>query len=168
MPAFDRAWAATLYTGPMTELIPRYKFHNKTALRKTFTAAILKFLDSYEIALKGDIITPVPLHPVRLRERGYNQAALIAESLSETLMIPYAGKIIERSRHTPRQSELGQKERFTNITGAFRMNPSSELKGRHVLLVDDLLTTGATASEAARTLKDAGAAEVTVIALSIA
>ena len=168
MPAFDRAWAAAVYTGPLTELVPRYKFHNKTALRRTFAAVILNFLKRYEIMLKADIIMPVPLHPARLRERGYNQAALIAESLSQTLSIPYTDKALERARHTPRQSELGQKERFTNIMGAFKMSPSSVIKGNHVILIDDLLTTGATASEAARALKAAGAAEVTVIALSIA
>jgi ComF family protein len=168
MPAFDRAWAATLYTGPMAELIPRYKFHHKTALRKTFVAIIRHFLKRYEIALTADIILPVPLHPARLRERGYNQSALIAESLAGALGIPPALNGLERVRHTPRQSELGQKDRFTNIRGAFRMKPSSEFTGKSVILVDDLLTTGATASEAAKTLKDAGAAEITVIALSIA
>jgi ComF family protein len=152
----------------MTELIPRYKFHNKTALRKTFAAVIRHFLGHYGIVIQGDFITPVPLHPARLRERGYNQASLIAKILSEAITIPLAPNELERVRHTPRQSELGQKDRFTNIQGAFKMKPSSELMGKRIILVDDLLTTGATASEAAKTLKAAGAVEVTVIALSIA
>lgn len=167
-PAFDYAWAATLYAEPLLSLIPNYKFHNKTSLRITFGKIICQFLDHYEIRLDADALVPVPLHPARLRERGYNQASLIAETLSSTLGIPVTSRGLERARHTPRQSELRQKERFTNIKGAFRITTPSTFVGKHVVLVDDLLTTGATASEAALALKSAGAAKVGVLALSIA
>jgi ComF family protein len=167
-PAFDYAWAATSYADPLSALIPHYKFHNKTALRTTFGKIIREFLDRYDIRLDPDALVPVPLHPARLRERGYNQAALIAEGLAPALGAPVIQDGLERTRHTPRQSELGQKERFTNIRGAFRITTPSTFEGKHIILVDDLLTTGATASEAARVLKAAGAIKVGVLALSIA
>ena len=167
-PAFDYAWAATLYAPPMTALVPTYKFHNKTALRTTFSRIIHAFLTRYDIRLAADLLVPVPLHPARLRERGYNQAELIAGGLAPLLNIPLAPGNLERIRHTPRQSELGQKERFTNVNGAFRITTSSTFEGKYVILVDDLLTTGSTVSEAAKELKAAGAAQVGVLTLSIA
>ena len=167
-PAFDYAWAATVYADPLSSLIPHYKFHNKTALRTTFGKIIREFLVRYDIRLSPDVIVPVPLHPARLRERGYNQAALIAERLAPVLGAPVAQSGLERARHTPRQSELGQKERFTNVIGAFRITTPSRFMDKHVILVDDLLTTGSTASEAAKVLKAAGAAKVGVLTLAIA
>lgn len=167
-PAFDYAWAATLYAGPVEQLLPRYKFHNTTSLRKTFSGLIRTFLDRYELRIDADIIVPLPLHPTRLRERGYNQAALIAEALAQSIGIPLVTSGIERTRHTSRQSELGRKERFTNIKSAFRITRPNYFEGRHVLLVDDLITTGATVSEAALALKSAKANRVGVLALAIA
>ncbi|NTV29263.1 MAG: ComF family protein [Candidatus Omnitrophica bacterium] len=114
------------------------------------------------------MLVPIPLHPTRLRERGYNQSALIAERLTLTLGIPTVQHGLERARHTLRQSELGQKERFTNMHDAFKITAPSTFSGRKILLVDDLLTTGATASAAAQALKKAGAAQVGVLTLAIA
>ncbi|MBF0569284.1 MAG: ComF family protein [Candidatus Omnitrophica bacterium] len=153
----------------MQELIRSFKFHNKTALRKTFHAVAQTFLERYPVHLKGfDHIVPMPLTPTRLRERGYNQAQLIAEGLAELLSIPCLTGELLRVKHTPRQSDLDEKERWTNIRGAFRIKNLSLFKEKKILLVDDLLTTGATASEAARTLKAAGAVKVGVIVLAIA
>ncbi len=167
-PNFDYAWGATAYTAPLTHLIPTCKFYNKTALKTTFSKIIYEFLKRYEIPIKADMLLPIPLHPTRLRERGYNQSALIADCLSPLLGIPVCSGGMERKRYTRRQSELGQKERFTNIRGAFKITTPSMFIGRHILLVDDLLTTGATASEAANVLKAAGTVKVGVLTLAIA
>jgi ComF family protein len=169
MPDFDLAWGFTLYDPPLPELIQDFKFRNKTALRKTFDTISRTFLSRYRLRLKGyDGLIPMPLTSVRLRERGYNQALLLAESLSQVTGIPCVTDILSRARHTPQQSTLGEKERWTNIKGAFRINSRSSIKDKKYIVVDDLLTTGATASEAAKTLKKAGAARVGVIAFSIA
>jgi ComF family protein len=172
IPDFDLAWGFTLYEPPVTELVQDFKFRNKTALRKTFRTISQTFLDRYRTSLgRFQGLIPIPLSPVRERERGYNQARLLAESLSQLTGISCVTDVLVRDKHAPQQSSLGEKERWTNIKGAFKINPAFAQKLLHnkdLLIVDDLLTTGATASEAARTLKAAGAGRVGVIALAIA
>lgn len=167
-PGFDGAWAFTRYEPPMTGLIRSFKFHNKTALRKTFNLITRAFISRYSLDLRGDLIIPVPIHPVRLRERGYNQSELLAHNLAELTGIPLDTVTLKKHRLVPRQSDLRRKERWTNIQGAFKIENSAAITAKHVFLVDDLLTTGATASAAADTLKQAGAAKVTLFALSAA
>ena len=166
---FDRAWAAVLYNEPMHTLIHQFKYQNKTGLRKLFAGLLLSFIEKYSLDMSAyDIIVPVPLHPTRLRERGYNQTELLTETLSKTFNLIIASKNLSRIRHTKNQALLGKKERWTNIQGAFKINDPSGFQKKSVLIVDDLFTTGATASEAARLLKKAGAAKVDVLTLSIA
>lgn len=167
-PAFDRAWVAARYEGLLPELVRQHKFSGKTALRRTFAHIIFLFLRRYDINLRADMIVPIPLSPVRLRERGYNQSLFLAQALGRYCNIPVRTDILKRPSPSPRQSGLGRKERFTNMQGAFRINPSVTLKNRTIILVDDLLTTGATASQAARTLKEHDAGNVTLIALAAA
>lgn len=168
-PDFDTAWGITLYEPVMKELIHAFKFQNKTSLRKAFKDMARTFLEKYHISLKEfDHLAPIPLTATRQRERGYNQALLFAEGLSQILHIPCLADQIQRHRHSARQSDLREKERWTNIQGAFRINPLSTATGKNILLVDDLLTTGATASEAARTLRSAGAGKIGLIVLSLA
>jgi ComF family protein len=166
LPAFDYAWSALRYTGAVKDIIHRFKFHDRTSLRHTAATLFRIFFDRYGIPPRADMIIPMPLHPVRLRERGYNQALLLAGTLSTLWNIPCRPDILARIRLSRPQSELGQKERWTNISNAFRIETSSGIKGAHILLVDDLLTTGATADEAARALKNAGAARIGLITLA--
>lgn len=111
-------------------------------------------------------LVPVPLHADRLRERGFNQAALLARELAALLGAPLLDGLCERVRPTPLQSSLRRGERIANVVGAFRVRPPAWADlgwgghGRPLLVVDDVLTTGATAAELARALKAAGAAEV--------
>lgn len=166
---FDRAWAAVLYNEPMHTLIHQFKYQNKTGLRKLFAGLLLSFIEKYSIDMSAyDIIVSVPLHPTRLRERGYNQTEFLAESLSKEFHLAIISKNLSRMRHTKNQALLGKKERWTNIQGAFKINDPSGFQKTSVLIVDDLFTTGATASEAARLLKEAGAKKVDVLTLSIA
>ncbi len=168
-PDFDSAWGCTLYEGPMKDLIHAFKFQNKTSLRKTFRHIARTFLTRYRVSLEGfDHLLPIPLTSTRQRERGYNQALLFAKELSQILNIPCVADQLLRPGHGARQSDLREKERWTNIQGAFRINPLSTATGKNILLVDDLLTTGATASEAARTLRSAGAGKIGLIVLSLA
>ena len=168
-PHFDEGWALVRYEGPAREILHKFKFQDKTSLRRTFKTLLGQFMARYELAFPGDpLVIPVPLHGVRLRERGYNQAALLAAGVAEELSLSLREDILQRARFTPRQSELGAKDRWTNIQGAFRIKNPAAIAGRAVILVDDVLTTAATASEAAKTLKDAGASRVTLITLAIA
>jgi len=114
-----------------------------------------------------DTIVPIPLFPSRLRERGYNQSRLLAEEIARKYKINLSIGNLVRIRNTEHQTLLGEKERWTNICGAFRIKDPAKCFDKSFLVIDDLLTTGATASEAARTLKNAGVKTVGILTLAI-
>jgi len=106
-----------------------------------------------------DLIVPVPLHPTRERERGFNQAGLLSELLSRQTSIR-CQRVLERVRYTTTQTALDRSERMENLHNAFRLRKNADVRGLRVLLIDDVLTTGSTLSECARVLKRAGAISV--------
>lgn len=106
------------------------------------------------IAPKPQLLIPVPLHPKRYRERGFNQAIEISRHLSSNLNIPLAMNLCVRHRITPPQTSLGKKERKTNLRNAFRL--AAPIATDHVAIIDDIVTTGATVTELTKTLKKAG------------
>ena len=112
-----------------------------------------------------DLVVPVPLHPARLRRRGFNQAAILARAAARNLG-RFAPGVLRRSGVAASQTALGRRARLRNVRGAFDVNRRAVLGGRSVLLVDDVLTTGATARECARVLLDAGAQLVDVLSLA--
>jgi len=109
---------------------------------------------------------PVPLHPLRRRERGYNQAELLARHAARRFGVPVARDAVRRVKDTPTQTRLDRRQRAANVRGAFKAAPAAALKGLHVALVDDVLTTGATTSACARALLGAGAASVRVFTVA--
>jgi ComF family protein len=116
--------------------------------------------------LTADIVIPVPLYWLRRWQRGYNQAEALARGLSYKLGIPCRPRWLWRKRHTPHQTGQPRTARLENVRGAFRAAQRPELRGKKILLVDDVLTTGSTCSEAARALKQAGVASVAVAILA--
>jgi ComF family protein len=113
------------------------------------------------VAWSIDGLVPVPLHPRRLRERGYNQSARLAEAIGDRLGAPCLDDALVRTRHTRPQSRLDLDRRAVNVAGAFALGARArEIRGRHILLVDDVITTGATARACASSLRDAGARAV--------
>lgn len=117
---------------------------------------------------KGDILIPVPLHRLKKAERGYNQSFYIAKGISSVLKIPVEKSAIKRKRFTETQTELTLEERQNNISCAFTVTGSKKLTGRNIILVDDVITTGATISECGRVLKENGAAEIFALSVAIA
>jgi ComF family protein len=115
-----------------------------------------------------DIIMPVPLHKKRLKERGFNQALLLAHRMSQTHCVPYCCDNLYRARPTRPQVGLTGEERVRNVAGAFALRQPEDVAGRNVVLVDDVFTTGATMNECASVLKQAGAAQVTALTLAMA
>ncbi|HNV23811.1 MAG TPA: ComF family protein [Candidatus Omnitrophota bacterium] len=167
-PYFDFAWSCLLYKDPLKNLIHQFKYKQKTCLAIAFSQWMLAFINAYHFDIKQfDLIIPVPLHTARLRERGYNQSYLLAHPIAKEFQIKISTTNIIRVRYTPPQVQLSQKERWTNIEGAFRIKSQNEINNKNILIIDDLLTTGATASEIARTLKKAGAKTVGVLTLSV-
>jgi competence protein ComFC len=165
---FDSAWGAVTYNPTSQKLLHLFKYAQKTAVRTIFTRLLDQFLDDYGVSLTGfDYLVPVPLHSVRARERGFNQARLLAEGMRLRTGIPVLNAL-QRVHPTKVQAFLGQKERWTNLQGAFTINRSFNINNKSILLVDDLLTTGATASAAAYALKDAGASNVGLLVAALA
>jgi ComF family protein len=117
--------------------------------------------------LKADVVIPVPLHWFRHWRRGYNQAETLAAAAAQGLRLPCLPRCLRRIRNTPKQTlQSAPSQRRANVRGAFVARQSRALAGKRVLLIDDVLTTGATASEAARALRSAGAASVAVAVLA--
>ena len=152
-PPFARARAAVVYDGPVTQAITGFKFGRHMA----FLPVMQHWLQRprcLELVEAADLLVPVPLHPRRMRHRGFNQALLLAQAFPEA---PVAREALVRTRHTVPQVGLNPKERRENVKGAFAVPRPGEGKGKNVLLVDDLYTTGATVRECARVLRKAGA-----------
>lgn len=161
---FSRARALFLYTHPLAQAIHRLKYGRTTAGLATFRL----FFEARQAELvpsTPDWIVPVPLHPDRLRQRGFNQALLLARCFFPANRAVRAG-LLERHRPTPPQTGLSGKVRRRNLQGAFRVPAPAEVAGKSVLLVDDVFTTGTTANECARVLRRAGAAAVQALTLA--
>ncbi len=166
--AFDQVWAAAIYDENMRRLIHLFKYGGKTALRHTFAGLILDFTRRYRIpAGQFDGIMPAPLHNARLRERGYNQSCMLGEILAHELGLPLDDANLARTRNTRNQARLSPKERWTNVEGAFKITKPESVRGKRILIIDDLLTTGATLSGIAAVLKRAGAVNVSALTLAV-
>jgi ComF family protein len=161
-PPLDRCLAATSYRWPWAQCIAGFKFSNDAGLAAPL-ATLMAAAPGVAAALHtADVVVPLPLSPERLAERGYNPALLLAECLNPRRLQRHA---LQRVRHTLPQSALPRDERLKNVRGAYAVQPSHAhaLQGRHVLLVDDVMTTGASVYEAARAVRAAGAAHVTAL-----
>ncbi len=115
-----------------------------------------------------DLIVPVPIHHLKKAERGYNQSDYIVKGLSKSLKIPYSTKMIKRTRHTESQTKLKMKARAQNVADAFDVRNPKKLSGKNILIVDDIITTGATIQECGRALVKGGAKTVYACSIGIA
>ena len=157
---FDAAVAAYRGRGIVRQIIHEFKYARQLHLRHLIARWLRAALDDERLCgPRFDIIVPVPLHPARQRERGFNQAGLLGELLSAQTSIP-AKPMLERIRYTTTQTALDRSERMENLHNAFRLRKNADVRGLRVLLVDDVLTTGSTLNECARILKRAGAFSV--------
>lgn len=161
-PAVDRSLIPFLYTTPIDRLIGRFKFSAKLPHGRLLSRLLQVHLEQY--ATMPDLLIPVPLHPSRLRQRGYNQALELARPLSRHFGIPLDFQSCRRILHTQPQSKLKKRQRKRNIHGAFQV--TGPLPATHVALVDDVVTTGSTVNKLARHLKRAGIARVDVWAVA--
>ena len=156
----EQAGAPFLYIDTCRDLILGLKYGGLTSLAPFFGAQMAPLLANVPV----DRIFPIPLHPVRLRERTFNQAELLAEALSEQTGVPCENRLLIRTRPTRPQADLDRRERNDNLRGAFDLRHGARLKGLRLLLVDDVYTTGATARACAQLLKTAGARTVSMLA----
>ena len=163
-PPYSRAIAAFDYGHPWHSLILRFKFHAALDLSRALADRMLAAHQSAGMTAPPDWLLPIPLSKTRLHERGYNQAWALCKPLSRSLGCRSDFELLLRTRDTPHQMALPPDQRADNVRGAFAVEPlrRAELSGACVTLVDDVMTTGATMTEAARTLLQAGAREVSV------
>ena len=167
--AFKQVVAPWTYSFPIDSLISRFKHQARWPLGHLLAHLLGQFLQHrYEDAAlaRPDCLLPVPLARKRLRERGFIQAAMLARWLSEDLNIPWDEHLLSRPRETVAQQDLDARTRKRNLHQAFALADGAQVKGRHLALIDDVLTTGATASSLARLLMDAGARQVDVYCLA--
>lgn len=172
--SLDGIISSIAYKGIVKKLLYQFKYRPflsdlKIILGKLFyegliqQEAFINFLDA-----KNVWITSVPLHSNRLKKRGYNQSELLAKELSIKLEIPYLSNVLVRQKHTKPQFELKKEERKKNMLGAFSINQKfgGEIKGKRIILVDDIATTGATLRECGKILKKSGAGKVLGVTLA--
>ncbi len=159
-PAFDASFAATRYAPPVDLLVQALKFRAQLPLAHAFAHWLLDSIAGQPCA-GGDLMLAVPLSAERLAERGFNQAQEIARPLARALQLPLCSDACVRVRDTPPQSGLALADRRDNMRGAFAVMHRPVIAGKHVLVVDDVMTTGQTLNALAACLKRHGAASVT-------
>ncbi len=158
--AFDRARSYGLYNDALHHAILLLKYEEVTRLGDWFAARLEEIVAREGEAFRADVIVPVPLHPDRQRERGYNQAELIARPLARRLHLKQGAYLLMRTKPRPARLVLSRKEHWESVRGAYATRKGLRVDKLRVLLLDDVLTTGATLDSCARALKQAGAAAV--------
>lgn len=156
-PVYRATYAAGLYQQQLRLAVQHFKFHQRPGLDRCLGTLLERALPK---DLPSDLVIPVPLHPARLRQRTYNQALLLAREIGRRRRLEVADTLLIKACETVPQQELNARQRWHNLRDVFRLQ--QQVRGRHVLLVDDVMTTGATAASCSRVLLDGGAAEVRV------
>jgi competence protein ComFC len=164
--SFDRARSYAAYDRALVRAIVLLKFERIEPLGAWFAERLARVMAKEIESLAADVVVPVPLHRQRERERGYNQANLIAKPLAKRLGLPLRGVLLVRTKPRPDKQVLTLSERWDSVRGAFATRPGSQVDKLRVLLVDDVMTTGATLDACAKALRRAGAKSV--IGLTVA
>ena len=148
-------------------LIHRFKYGRKIPLGKRLAESLGEKVACEKDFIGCDLIIPVPLHRARHRSRGFNQSQILAEGISEVTNLPLMKDILKRKKNTQDQTYLNAQQRKENVRGAFVVTQPDRIVGKHVILVDDVITTGATLNECARMLLDAGATKIFAVTLAV-
>ncbi len=158
--------SATLLAGPIQELIHGFKYGNRVHLCQPLGLMTAAALASFAGDAAPDLIVPVPLHRKRLRQRGFNQSQLLGQVLEKQWRVPQAVGNLRRVRWTEPQTGLHAADRVSNVAGAFEAKHPLKLRGKRVLLVDDVLTTGSTMRACVEALREAGAAAIFAVTVA--
>ncbi|MCJ7776381.1 MAG: ComF family protein [Desulfobulbaceae bacterium] len=165
-PFYDSAGAPYRYEGPILKAIHRLKYGAKSFLAGSLGPLLARFTEEWIKEPGRLLIMPVPLHAKRMRERGFNQSLLLARHVAKGLKSDLDFLSLKRVRYTLPQTRLAKKERQRNVRGAFQLRNRDAVKGKTILLVDDVVTTGNTLNECARVLKKGGSGKVLCVSLA--
>lgn len=163
---FDYLFSALKYENIVREKIIKYKFNEKSYLYKTFTKIIIKNKKIYRFLKLYDIIISVPMHKLKKSVRGYNQSELIAKEIAKQMELEFEKDILVKKRNTEVQSTLTKTQRMKNVKGAFLITDVTKIRGKKIILVDDIYTTGSTVNECSKILKQAGVKEICVVTIA--
>lgn len=164
--SFSCSVSAYRSKGIVRELVHRFKYNRETHLRRQLAAWLAESLLDVRIQSEPfELLVPVPLHPTRQRKRQFNQAEVLARSVAKRHGLPVLNAL-RRIRKTESQTRLDRRERMENLRNAFELRKNVDVSGRHLVLVDDVFTTGSTIGECARVLKGAGASSVRAITVA--
>lgn len=155
-----------MYASPLREAIHALKYRGVVSLAKFLGTLLVAYCEEFPLLRSVDLILPVPLHPVRERERGFNQAFLLADFVGRALRLPVLAQGVSRIKPTLPQAGLKAKERRKNVEGAFQVEWPEAIRGKRILVIDDVLTSRATAESLSRTLQEAGCSSVFVLAVA--
>jgi ComF family protein len=167
-PLYDRARAATLFGPVVKRLVHTFKYHDQHHARRLFGRWMADA--GRDILAEADVLVPVPLHRWRLIARRFNQSAILTQEVARLTGLPIDAASLVRIKRTRQQAKLSATDRQTNVAGAFQVRPArlSHIAGKRVVLIDDVITTGATIDACARALQKAGANQVDVLAIALA
>jgi len=163
---FEYARAVAVYASPLREALHAFKYTGVISLAKFFGDLLVEYCEANPFLCQVDCILPVPLHPQREKERGFNQSLLLAQELSRVFHLPVLTRGVSRIKPTLPQTGLSMRERRRNVQGAFQVEDRKSVYRRDILIVDDVLTSRATVASLAQTLKRAGCGRVLVLALA--
>lgn len=163
---FDLARSVGPYEGPLRQAVHRFKYHGVKALARPLGALMAEAAGREPAFARTQALVPVPMSPRRERQRGFNQALLLARELEAWFGVPVLERAVVKVRETPPQAELPRRERLHNLSGAFVVAGAGAVEGKIITVVDDVFTTGATASTISQILRQAGARQVFVLTLA--
>jgi len=163
---FDFQYSALKYENIVREKIIKYKFNENSYLYKTFTKIIIKNEKIYGFLKLYDIIISVPMHKHKKSVRGYNQSELIAKEIAKQMELKFEKDILVKQKDTQVQSTLTKVKRIQNVKNAFLITDINKVKGKKIILIDDIYTTGSTVNECSKVLKKAGAKEICVVTIA--
>ncbi|OGS37743.1 MAG: hypothetical protein A2293_05085 [Elusimicrobia bacterium RIFOXYB2_FULL_49_7] len=158
--------AATVYEGAVAGLIYQLKYRHKDYLKRFLAKLLTDALNQYPELAEADMVIPVPLHWTRKFNRGYNQSALLAEIVARHMNKPFFETILSKKRFTSPQVGLNRDKRLENLQNAFAVRNRATIKGKKILLIDDVCTTTSTLEQCAATLRRAGAAQVSALTIA--
>jgi ComF family protein len=165
-PKYDKAISVFKYDKYSKEIIHKFKYNDHLHILDYFIGLMLNM--GKEVIQQSDVIIPVPMHKYKLLKRGYNQSALLAMKLSSKSKIKYLPHALVKAKNTTPQADLKKDDRIKNVKNSFKLNSKFQesLKGKNILLIDDVVTTGATISECCKTLRKASPKKIFVLSLA--